>query len=1085
VSARASSYNGLLTTNVSVSVPAFTNLCAGCVYQEQSFTAPTGVQFGGFAYTSGSFWVQNFDTTGGISAGFEGTGGSAPTDLNFPWTTDCSVSEDASPRTWINNGAAVSSSTRGPYASTNGYCGPTGGNTSGWNYDNAEVESTNPAVYPYSDYQTLSLLVWCARNAACNYSDSGSAQATNLSGHFDDSWNTPAGSITWTGVTGNWVQTDNGGVKLDGSAWDPAGVCDLYMSVGGPENISSGLLGNQNPAVTNVGGAIGTEFTFGTHPCWLGVTDTGEWTLPGGLPSGTYGASLEAANPGNYQSQGFNAGGSPDVANTGSINVDDTTPNLWWGNPPSGWTAGTSELLDVSVGPSGLASLTCTDNGANIAPALASGSTSGAGTTIWSVPTAITGANNISCTANNGDANGALVGSGGGTFDVDSTVPNVTFADGGYTEGQWASRAQTIQVAVTGGPSGIRGVGCLVDGARVSLTAQNQLVVSADGQHTVTCTGTSNTGISGSATFHANIDTRQPTVTFLVNSKAPTNAYQSGTPVVTAIGGESGGILSGLKDISCSVNGGAATSLSGIDATSHYTGSFELQQNGADHIRCVATTAAGTVQSTPSELTVNVDNPNYAPNASSLIDNGADPYSNGPSQSHWYVTPQPVTITADNTGGTAPIASITCKGALSGTWPSSTLNADSHGGEQITVTVPAPGGDLSCVAQDSAGNVYALGSYLFQIDSTAPRGSFLARSDWPAPDEIAIHASDNGGSGVATLKVYGESPDVEQGAPQLVGDARYDSGSNSYIVTIPDGVSPWVAGSWKFYANIVDVAGNQGQITAGQDGSTEELTLPLREDTAVSAISHRVAATPDVAIPDGLATAALPSGSRLRRARPASRGTIASTARGHRRRRHHHHRHALTVRFGSAVSIRGTLKDVTHHGVPISGARILVYERLIGAHRYVKLGSTRTNAAGTYRYKVRPGASRTLYVVYPGNTLLRPAASHLLQRSRGSLTLAASSIRAGGDLVMSGRVRGGHVPHDGLEVTIDYRQLGAPGSGTLGTVRTDRSGRYRFMQHFSRSTTGLAYEVWAVVPGRQSGWPYLRAATPHLIRRVS
>lgn len=133
--ALANTYNGLLSSNASVNVPAFTNLCAGCVYKDESWTAPDGVQFGGFGYTSGSFWVQNFDTTGGISAGFQGSGGSAPTDLNFPWTTDCSVSEDDSPRTWINNGARVTSSTKGPYASTNGYCGPTGGNTGGWNYD--------------------------------------------------------------------------------------------------------------------------------------------------------------------------------------------------------------------------------------------------------------------------------------------------------------------------------------------------------------------------------------------------------------------------------------------------------------------------------------------------------------------------------------------------------------------------------------------------------------------------------------------------------------------------------------------------------------------------------------------------------------------------------------------------------------------------------------------------------------------------------------------------------------------------------------------------------------------------------------
>jgi hypothetical protein len=610
--------------------------------------------------------------------------------------------------------------------------------------------------------------------------------------------------------------------------------------------------------------------------------------------------------------------------------------------------------------------------------------------------------------------------------------------------------------------------------------------LATNGSHALSCTATSNTNVEGAATDNVNIDTEQPTLTFLVNGAPPSAAYESGTPVLTVIGSEQGGILSGLSQIACTVNGGTPFTLSGIDSGTEYTGSFELDQNGADKVSCTGTTVAGTVQATPSVVTVNVDNPNYSPNASELIDHGSDPYSNGPSQSQWYVTPQSVTITADNTGGTAPIAAISCKGALSGTWPISTLNTDARGGEQITVTVPAPGGDLSCAADDSAGNVYVLGSYRFQIDDTAPRGYFMPRRNWPAPGEITIHAADGGGSGVAAVKVYGQSPDVQQGAPQLVGDAHYDSSVRSYVVTVPDGVAPWVAGSWKFYANIVDVAGNQGEITAGADGTTEVLTLPLRENTAVSATSDRVSATPDVAIPDALAAAALrsgPSHARLAQGNLSrARTGVASAASG---RRPRSAPHALTVRYGAAITITGKLKDVTHHGVPISGARILVYQQLAGSRTYSRVGSARTNAAGAYRYRVRPGANRTLYVLYPGSRLLRPAASQLPEQSSGSLSLNASKIRAGGHLVITGQVRGGHIPHDGLEVTIEYRQLGAPGSGTLGTVRTDRRGRYAFTQYFSPSTRGLHYELWAVVPRGQSGWPYLGASTARVIRRVA
>jgi hypothetical protein len=1060
----------------------------GFVYGSDSWTPPSGVQFEGFAYTSGSFSSTSDNSVGAVSAGFGGDGTAYQPVIMFPWTDDCSVTNSG--HYWTSGG--------GTLAGINGQqtC-DTSGNSSGWNYNNAEIENTSPYTNPETTYHTLWLTVFC-QAGTCNYDGdrewgTGGVSVTNLSGYFLDPNGEPSGSASW-GVTvnsGSWYQSNGGGLSLNLSASDPAGVCALYAGLSGASNVTSGLVGDQNPAVTNVGGEIGAEFESGTDPCWSGVTNTGTWTLPGGLANGTYSVNVYAANPGNYESQGFSAANSPAVATYGNaINVDDSIPNVNWADAPAGWTSQTSEQLDVTVGPSGVSSIACTDNGSNVSATLMSGSTSGAGTTVWSVPTDVTGSNAVSCAASNGDANGALTGSRSETFDIDPTVPVVSFSDSSYIEDNWTNQPQTVDVSATGGPSGIYNVTCSVDGGpgeQLDTSISGSVSLASNGSHVLVCTATSNTHVSGSATYDVNIDTEQPTLTFLVSGNPPSDVYLSGTPVVTVIGSESGGILSGLNQINCSVNGGTPFALSGISPESDYTGSFELDQNGSDQVSCTGTTVAGTVQATPSHVTVNVDNPNYSPNASDLIDHGGDPYSNGPSQSQWYVTPQAVTITADNTGGGAPVAAISCKGALSGTWPISSLNTDARGGEQITVTVPAPGGDLSCAAEDSAGNVYVLGSYRFQIDDTAPKGYFKSRGGWPEPDQIEIHATDSGGSGVALVRVYGQSPDVDQGAPQLVGDAHYDSSVGNYVVTIPDGVAPWVAGSWKFYANVVDVARNQGQITAGSDGSTEDLTLPLRENTAVSAASDQVAATPEVAIPDALAADALPGGTR--RTRVAQHGYALGTVRGiasvASARRPRSARHALTVRYGSAITITGKLKDVTHHGVPISGARILVYQKLSGSHTYSRVGSARTNAGGAYRYRVKPGASRTLYVVYPGNSLLHPAASQLLEQSSGSVSLEASSITAGGRLTIGGQVLGGHIPRGGLEVTIDYRQIGAPGSGTLGTVRTDRRGRYAFSQYFSPGTRGLDYELWAVVPRGQSGWPYLGAATARVIRRVA
>ncbi len=175
----------------------------------------------------GDVRAANEDATGGLSAGFKGSGGSAPTDLNFPWTTDCSISE-ATPRTWIQSGIQVTNVNYGPSGVAPGAC-DTVGNASGWNYTNSEVESTDTAISPATDFQTLTLSIWCARDSNCSAGDAANYAVTNLSGTFDDSSNKPSGSASWnTSIDGaKWYQTNTGNLKLDVSASDPAGVCSM------------------------------------------------------------------------------------------------------------------------------------------------------------------------------------------------------------------------------------------------------------------------------------------------------------------------------------------------------------------------------------------------------------------------------------------------------------------------------------------------------------------------------------------------------------------------------------------------------------------------------------------------------------------------------------------------------------------------------------------------------------------------------------------------------------------------------------------------------------------------------------------
>jgi hypothetical protein len=765
-SALANSYNGLLYGGT-LSINAGTaNESGGFVYGDDSWTAPSGSTIGGFAYTSGAFFSDTSDSVGGISAGFGGNGSANQPTILFPWTSDCAIS---------NSGHYWAYSAGGTIAGTNGnaICS-TSGSTGGWNYDNSEIENTSPGTNPESDYSTLWLTVFC-QAGTCKYTGNSPtaayASVTNLSARFDDSYSQPSGGVSWSsGINGSsWVQTNSGNVTLSASASDPDGVCSMQASLSGPENIAA-TLGNQNPGTTDVGDEIGTEFEYGTNPCWVGQTDSGSWTLPGGLPSGSYSASLQASNPGNYEAQGFSASGSPTISTTGSVPIDDQTPTVQLLSPTGsgGWTSSNRATVDVSTGPSGLSSLSCTDNGSGDGATLQSNS---GDSWVYTVPLS-SGTNDLSCSGANGDSNGALVGSSGTQlYQQDSVVPSITFSDSGYTPGTWTASQQRITVTATGGPSGISGLVCTLDGntlpdsfgdtdfiSGAGSTQTGSVTVPANGAHDLACSA-DNTGtpsIVGSGNYQVDVDSQIPIATFMTSSGYAATSTHASDPdtasgqnwlngantITIGVTGTEPTVESGVQTVTCTINGdtAGAETLTNVPTTGTVAANTPFEAtfvanttngwiDGQNAIACQSTTVAGLTgadgQSSGTSSVEYVDvndaswplspgQPQSAPTPgkcgiSSVIDSGGCPYSDGPSQTVWYSSSQTVRITADDTGAAAPITSITCSGtampASAWTAAADSQDVDSHNGLTVTATVDAPGGKLDCSASDSASPV--------------------------------------------------------------------------------------------------------------------------------------------------------------------------------------------------------------------------------------------------------------------------------------------------------------------------------------------------------------------------------------------
>ena len=195
------------------------------------------------------------------------------------------------------------------------------------------------------------------------------------------------------------------------------------------------------------------------------------------------------------------------------------------------------------------------------------------------------------------------------------------------------------------------------------------------------------------------IDAQTPSVAFAGSTPAP--AWVSGPQTVTAAGSEPAQ-LSGIASVSCQLDGGGWTTTQGSVASVH------LGSDGGHTVSCYSTTGAGVSSPTRSE-TVQIDS---AP--------ATVTFANGPGQATWSTNAESIDVTATKPAGSSGVAQIVCTiNGQTSTYANSVSDPDS---ETVKVTVQPPGGDLSCRAQDNAGNWSAPQAWDFLIDNTVPDG---------------------------------------------------------------------------------------------------------------------------------------------------------------------------------------------------------------------------------------------------------------------------------------------------------------------------------------------------------------------------
>ena len=202
-------------------------------------------------------------------------------------------------------------------------------------------------------------------------------------------------------------------------------------------------------------------------------------------------------------------------------------PSGLWQAP--GWVRGTWPLRFSGDSPSGVCSLSASINGLSVP-----GSSSLVDPSVWhqcaapavndSIQTGDYGQGPVPLTIQGTDAAGVSASGYTKTIYIDNTQPVVSFA--GPSDAPSTAGTQYVTAAASGGPSGIAGLSCSVDGAPEQWFGGSNasIPISGVGDHTIRCSaagnavdGAGNRAWSNPATWSLSI--RQPTVSGIGFSK--------------------------------------------------------------------------------------------------------------------------------------------------------------------------------------------------------------------------------------------------------------------------------------------------------------------------------------------------------------------------------------------------------------------------------------------------------------------------------------------------------------------------------------------------------------------------------------
>ena len=322
----------------------------------------------------------------------------------------------------------------------------------------------------------------------------------------------------------------------------------------------------------------------------------------------------------------------------------------------------------------------------------------------------------------------------------------------------------------------------------------------------------------------------------------------------------------------------------------------------------------------------------------------------------------------------------------------------------------------STAAGGAIGNLIS-GARVVLNDPTRPVASveasgLLAGGRRNGSDAVTLDAGDNGG--IRRVEIL----DLSGGG--IVGGEDYGAGARTRTGAT---CSPRIK---KACPNLSNETVRPTKLAAGRR------TLKVRVTDAAGNITEQGPYVVDVVTPSDRGP--------LNGSGATDGGTLTAHFSG-KRKRH------KTVGYRKRVRVSGRLLNSA--GKPISGAllKVLTRDRRSGAH-FVQRWATITKSDGSYRLRVRAGASRLVQAAWASHTRdpSPQESAYLTLNARASASLRATPrvVRVGQTLRLRGKVRGA-VPRRGVPVIFQGRS----GGGRFETFADGRAnGKGRFTVHY-------------------------------------